>query len=147
MRWYANSKSYLAFYFFFFFKQLYFRPSLLCNSFSYNSIIGHQQTKTNSWTSLGTTGAGGSVSGKGGGFGGSDNFYLHIVILHAETSVPQSWCAAGLRVIKYKIFLNWDMSTDHEMLQLQLHSSISVLLEVYVTWKRNVMWHCLVVRT
>lgn len=145
MRWYANSKSYLAFYFFFFFKQLYFRPSLLCNSFSYNSIIDHQQTETNSWTSLEQLELGGVWVEK-------EVDLVAVIIstctlLHAETSVPQSWCAAGLRVIKYKIFLNWDMSTDHEMLQLQLHSSISVLLEVYITWKRNVMWHCLVVRT
>lgn len=147
MRWYANSKSYLAFYFFFFSNSyifvllFYVIPFHTTVSLAINRLKQIHEHPLNNWSW-------GECEWKR-----RVNLVAVIIstctLLHAETSVPQSWCAAGLRVIKYKIFLNWDMSTDHEMLQLQLqlHSSISVLLEVYVTWKRNVMWHCLVVRT
>lgn len=146
MRWYANSKSYLAFYFFFFFSNSYIFVLLFY-------VIPFHTTVSLAINRLKQIHEHPLEQLELGGVWVEKEVDLVAVIistctlLHAETSVPQSWCAAGLRVIKYKIFLNWDMSTDHEMLQLQLHSSISVLLEVYITWKRNVMWHCLVVRT
>lgn len=61
-------------------------------------------------------------------------------IYSAEMILHGSWGAAELTVVELLILLNFYIMTDHEMLQLQLHSSISPPSEICIISKETKRW-------
>lgn len=58
----------------------------------------------------------------------------------AEMVLHESWGAAGLLVVELLILLNCYIMTAHEILQLQLHSSISPPSEICIISKERKRW-------
>lgn len=61
-------------------------------------------------------------------------------IYSAEMILHESWGAAELLVLELLILLNCSIMTEHEILQLQLHSSISPPLEICIISKERRRW-------
>lgn len=58
-------------------------------------------------------------------------------IYSAEMILHESWDAAELLVVELLILLNCYIMMDHEILQLQLHSSISSPSEICIISKEK----------